>query len=269
MRKILLIYFSLSFLFSCSTFIPVNYDSVIYNIATEDLGISQYFNSPDIIYLCKLKKYLPEEIVADKTDIEKVLSVTNYVTGLWKHNGWNKPKKNDPISILEEVELGKDFRCVEYAIVISGFLNSLGIPTRTVGLKTKDVETRAIGAGHMVAESYIKNEGKWIMVDPQWNVVPMKDGEPLSIIEFQQALFHKETGINVSEKYQMWIKAYLFYLDTSIDLRYENRKDIRKLMLVPLDAKNPTVFQIKYPLENMIYTHSLVDFYREPLIPNG
>jgi hypothetical protein len=35
-------------------------------------------------------------------------------------------------------------------------------------------------------------------------------------------------------------------------------------MLVPLGAKNPTVFQIKYPLDYLIYTNSLKDFYQIP-----
>lgn len=56
--------------------------------------------------------------------------------------------------------LWKRFRCVEYSIVAAGALNALGIPARTVGLRTKYVETELWSAGHVVAEAYLKDLGK-------------------------------------------------------------------------------------------------------------
>lgn len=87
----------------------------------------------------------------------KVQAVTEWVTNLWAHNGDNIPEQNDPLSILHNVtEEGEQYRCVEYGVVISGCLNALGIPTRTLGLKTQDVETRSTAQGMLRQKLILK-----------------------------------------------------------------------------------------------------------------
>ena len=69
--------------------------------------------------------------------------------------------------------------------------------------------------------------------------------------------------------YTNWIYPYLYYFDVKFDNRegIENRQTIDEkssLMLVPLGAKCPTVFQIRNPINYVKYTHSLEDFYGQP-----
>jgi len=118
---------------------------------------------------CNINKLIP----SNSNDFEKIQIVTNYVHNLWKHNGVNAPEKNDPISILQDVKKGDKFRCVEYSIVLNGCLNALGIISRILSLKTKNCETKRYGAGHVVVEAYLKDKEKWVMIDPQWDVIPM------------------------------------------------------------------------------------------------
>ena len=272
MSKYAVVIALLTGLFSCTQYIAVPYDSVSYGAESGGSGTAVLLSSPDSPYLKSLRTYIPDTLIAGKSELDVIMDVTKYVSGLWRHNGWNEPQKSDPVSILEEVKTGKNFRCVEYAIVTAGFLNALGLPARVVNLRTYDVETRKVNAGHVVAECYSRTFEKWIMLDPQEGVVPLRRaavegaGIPLNIVEFQQAIFAGVTDLLVSESYVRWIKAYLYYIETGLDERYENKKDPRRLMLVPLGAKNPTVFQIVKPLTNMVYTNSLPDFYREPIV---
>ncbi|MBI3408304.1 MAG: transglutaminase domain-containing protein [Planctomycetes bacterium] len=227
--------------------------------------------SPDDSYLKKLRTTFElDKVIAGKdSDYEKVQAICHWVRGRWEHNGNNEPKKSDPISILEEAAAGKRFRCVEYSVVLSGALNSLGISARVLGLMTKDVETRPSGAGHVVTEAYLRDQKKWIMVDGQWDAIPTLKDRPLNAVEFQAALAKKDPDLSVysfskikSDRYFPWIAPYLYYFNARLD----NSKFDQSpgLMLVPIGEKEPTVFQKKWPIKNMTHTHSVNSFYPTP-----
>jgi hypothetical protein len=207
------------------------------------------------------------------TDTDRALALLNWVHRQWKHNGSNSPSKNDPISILEEAAKGKSFRCVEYGIVLAGCLNAVGLNARVLGLKTRDVETTKSGAGHVVTEVYLADIGKWAYLDGQWDVMPILEGIPLNVVEFQKAITHNyekleiASGSNVAKlAYVNWIYPYLYYFDAPFDSRL-NTDDKQKidgkssLMLVPIGAKEPKVFQKLFPIINCLYTNSVTDFY--------
>ena len=224
-------------------------------------------------YLGKLRtQFELEDVVAgDESDYARVRSICEWVRGRWEHNGDNEPKKSDPISILEEAAGGKRFRCVEYAIVVAGALEAIGIPARVLALKTEDVETRPSGAGHVVAEAWLAEKKKWILIDGQFDVIPTLDGEPLNAVELQRALAAKKKGLGVdslsgtkAENWFRWVAPYLYYFDTAFDRRHGVTRSPGALMLVPIGAKNPTVFQVKYPISNMTYTGSVPTFYAKP-----
>lgn len=239
---------------------------------TESYGFR--WSTPDEPYLQRLRtEYSLERIVGGAADdYAKVRALALWAHNLWQHHGENEPRNHDPISILEEVRQGKKFRCVEYAVVISGCLNALGIPSRVLALKTEDVETRKSGAGHVVAEAYVRDLDKWILVDGQWDVIPLLDEIPLSAVELQQALAENrpELAIHTGSdskpaEYFKWIGPYLFYLDVSLDNRVAVAdRSCARLMLVPVGAKKPTVFQQDFPIRDMVYTHSVRAFYAKP-----
>lgn len=211
------------------------------------------------------------------SDMEKAMILLNWTSNRWKHNGSNRPKKSDALTILAEVDDGKSFRCVEYGIVLAATLNSIGIPARTLGLKTKDVETSKYDAGHVVSEAYIPQFNKWVFMDGQVNYVPYLDDVPLNATEYQNAIFHHRDKLELrningtlskrqANKQIKWVAKYLFYFDTLFDASKsgEKCKGKSKLMLVPLQEKKPTTFQIEYKIDNCLYTNNLKDFYKEP-----
>lgn len=225
-------------------------------------------------YLEKLKAdYELEKLVANcGNDFERVQAVTEWVTNLWAHNGDNIPEQNDPLSILHNVtEEGEQYRCVEYGVVISGCLNALGIPTRTLGLKTQDVETREYGAGHVAAEAYIKDLKKWVFIDGQWGIIPVMDGMPLNAVQLSEVLEHPgsyDTPVEFlsfqgggAGGYAEWISEYLYYFDCTGYTCTKDGLQETSLMLTPADAENPKIFQVNYPLEIDIYTDSVPAFY--------
>jgi hypothetical protein len=228
-------------------------------------------------YLKELReKYRLKELVSNANGTLSVIEkITNWVHHLWEHDGENEPSNPDPLSILEEVSKGKRFRCVEYSIVLTGCLNALGIYSRKLALKTKDCETREIGAGHVVAECFVPELNKWIMVDPQVNAIVFANGIPLNAVELAEAI-HDGKKIDIPkaqnreqvETYLNFISPYLYYFS----VKFDNRENVivdynltEQLMLIPLGAKKPTIFQKKYPIGNLTFTHSLNDFYKNPL----
>lgn len=240
----------------------------------EKVKLPQSFvrHAPGDAYLRRLREeYALEQVVAGvRDDYAKVRAVSRWVRSRWEHNGSNEPTKPDPISILREASEGKRFRCVEYAVVLSAALNAVGVPARVLALKTEDVETRESGAGHVVAEAYLADRKKWVMVDGQFDVIPTLRGKPLNAVELQRALSRGAKGLGVdslsgasAEKYFAWVAPYLFYFDTKFDSRHEGAQSNVSLMLVPVGAKQPAVFQRKWPLR-VVYTNSLRAFYPKP-----
>lgn len=230
-------------------------------------------SAPTEPYLVTLRTtYGLDSVGAGKTtDLARVQAMCAWVSRQWQHNGSNEPSKSDALTILQEAAQGKRFRCVEYGITLSAALNAVGIPARTLGLMMADVETRKAGAGHVLTEAWLRDQRKWVLVDGQWDVIPFLNGVPLNAVELQQALAARSPGFAVrsrrgttAKKFAGWILPYLYYFDTGFDQRYVAKKERGSLMLVPVGAKQPTVFQRKYPLANYTYTHSTASFYAPP-----
>lgn len=242
---------------------------------SENQQIPAFFNAPSNPYLTAMRKeFALESLVTNKTsDIERILSVARWVRSRWNHNGSNTPEKHDPISVLREAATGKEFRCVEYAVVLSGALNALGYPSRVLGLMTIDVETRPVGAGHVVSEVYVPDLKKWVMVDGQWNVVPLVSGLPANAVELAEALATRPKTVDMASfsgddhsQYVSWIEPYLYFFTASIDNTYDGEHSNGAVRLAPMGATEPTVFQLKYPMQHALFTHNVTSFYPVPTI---
>ncbi len=221
-------------------------------------------HSPE--YLERLRtEFVLDDIIAGATsDFDRVRAISTWVHGLWRHDGSNQPEYSDPIYILEQVAGGERFRCTEYALVIAGCLQALDIPARTVSLMTHDVETRSSGAGHVVAEAYLTDMGKWVFIDGQWNVIPVLEGLPLNAVEFQHALSTRKAGLELigigplqGYFYRWWIAPYLYYFSVP--------HNSQRLMLGPVGASEPQFFQQKWPLGDIVYIQTPDAFYLPPV----
>lgn len=251
------------------------------SVCPDSYGNQPVFTFDDVNseYLKELRmRYkLDDLFVAESTELEKVFAVTTWVHNLWSHNGWNTPIKRDAMSILEEVfKDHKSFRCVEYSIVTAACLNAIGIRSRILYLKTADVETRESGAGHVVNEVYIQALQKWVMVDAQAQAILALSGMPLNAVELQKAIADKRSDLQFAfpisditlRQYINWVEQYLFYFETTYNAcsrtQNENAQNRESLMLVPVGAKKPRIFQKVDPIVDVVYTHSVTCFYQNP-----
>jgi hypothetical protein len=235
------------------------------------------------LYLKELRQnYRLDTLTSNLPDeIEKIKTILHWSSSQWEHNGSNSPSKSDALTILKEAKFGKRFRCVEYGILASASLNSIGFRARVLALKTRDVGKVKFGAGHVVTEVYSQENSKWIFIDPQMDIMPTLKGIPLNAVEFQNAILNERQNIElinakgkveqkVAEGYINWIAKYLYFFDVAFDQRIDYsvaKKDFegkKRIMLVPIGVENPTVFQRKHKIDYCFYTNSSSKFYINP-----
>ncbi|WP_440904342.1 transglutaminase-like domain-containing protein [Catenovulum sp. SX2] len=233
-----------------------------------------YFSSTSNEYLTKLRnEFELETRFADSvSQISKIEAIAKWVGQQWQHDGANQANSHDAIEILRLAQQGHSFRCVEYAIVATAVLNSLGFPTRILGLMTEDVESREFGAGHVVAEAYLSELNKWVFIDPLIQTFAMLDEYPLNAVELKNAMQNGDiitfVGFNQQDsmKYQNWLNPYLYYIDISSHTVYAKVSKNQKYRFAVQGAKNPQVFQIKYPISDAILVHSPQSIYQAPTL---
>lgn len=243
----------------------------------------RYSKSKNVPFLKDLaKKYPINDIITNKTsDVDKILSVLNWTNNRWKHNGNVSPSKSDAITILDEAKEGKNFPCFAYAVVLKSQLENAGFKSRTIYLKTKDVETRKSSPGHVATEVYSEELKKWVFIDGQFNIMPVLNETPLNAVEFQDAITNNYETLTIKSltevskrQYVEFVYDYLYHFDVSLDQRYLENTDLKEykvsgksnLMLVPTRSKNPTKIDFwKMTLDDYLYTNSFAEFYAKPM----
>jgi hypothetical protein len=259
---------------------PYQWDKVDYAESRKRKDLKFYYENAKTSYSDSLRKEYPLEKVIknDRNDMQRILSILNWTHHQWKHDGNKSPKKNDAISILDEVKAGGRFPCFAYAIVLRDQLTAYGFKARTIYLKTKDAETRKGSPGHVATEVFLNDQKKWIFIDGQFNVMPTLNGKPLNAVEFQQALSNNYDQVVLTSKdkvekrdYVDFVYDYLYYFDTALDNRNIPANESFKLegktslMLVPLGA--PHLQRISFwdsKVNYCVYTNSVKDFYAQP-----
>jgi hypothetical protein len=127
-----------------------------------------------------------------------------WVTTRWEHANGHVDER-DAVAVLDRVDAGERFACVEYTIVLSQALNALGIPARSVNLLMRDHHTGA-GRGHVVSEAWIDDLERWVLLDGQ-NGAWWGDDEPLGVLELVERYarddrppMHSRAGLGESEQ---------------------------------------------------------------------
>ena len=239
--------------------------------ATEERYTFRFAQPEDTSLRTLREQYaLDAEVSSSSTGLAKLERLCNWVSQRWQHDGSNEPSSFDALTVLREADAGKQFRCVEFSIVLSACMNALGLPSRVLSLRTQDCQTRETGAGHVVSEVFLPDMQRWVLADAQWNAVLTGPSGPLSAHGLRVAL-DERTDIQSSQlststlrEYLTWIDEYLFYFDTQFDTREFKKFPEARLMLVPLGAPKPTVFQRRFPITGATYTHSVPAFYPSP-----
>ncbi|MBX0290475.1 transglutaminase-like domain-containing protein [Hymenobacter sp. HSC-4F20] len=231
------------------------------------------YSSPKCDYLTRFREmYGLDQIIAkETTDLGRARALCQWVHFRLDHDGHKQFQSQDPFAILKAAMLGQQVQCVEFGLVLAAAFNAVGIPARPLYLKAANVQTKASAAGHALAEAWLPDLGKWVMVDSQADIIPMLGDKPLNAVELQQALLADAPNLTVltstdakPKSYFKWVQQYLFYFDTVMDNRYGVKSARTGLMLVPLGAHKPVVFQRTEAIHNIRYTHSVATFYAAP-----
>jgi hypothetical protein len=117
----------------------------------------------------------------------------------WVHRRWTHAndhvERPDALEVLDRVDRGERFACVEYSMVLTQALNALGIPARRVRLLRPEHYT-GLGKSHQVSEAWIDDLGSWVVLDGQ-NGAWWTDAQdrPLSALTLQAARADTEQPI--------------------------------------------------------------------------
>jgi hypothetical protein len=115
---------------------------------------------------------------------DTAVSLLRWVSDRWQHAN-DHVASRDAVTILDRVDAGQRFACVEYTAVLSQALNTVRIPSRAVVLRQADYHT-GMAKNHVVSEAWIDELGAWVVLDGQ-NGLYWVDGSgvPLGIPALQ------------------------------------------------------------------------------------
>ncbi|WP_426490965.1 transglutaminase-like domain-containing protein [Hymenobacter sp. 102] len=245
-----------------------------YQTTADPVAYPFQFSPASSQYLTRFREMfgLEEVIAQETTDLGRARALCQWVHFRLEHDGHKQFKSQDPFAILKAAQAGQQVQCVEYGLVLAAAFNAVGIPARPLYLKAEDVQTRSSAAGHALAEAWLPDQGKWVMVDAQADIIPMLGTTPLNAVELQQALATDRPELTVltstrakARSYFNWVNQYLFYFDTVMDNRYGVKSARTGLMLVPTNAHKPVIFQRTEAIHNIRYTNSVATFYATPV----
>ncbi len=235
-------------------------------------------NSADKAYLSNLRAYVLKRVRLDPQDDPGViLKALEWVSLQWKQDGMNEPRKGESaLDILKDVhQRGARYRCVEYSLVLSEILRSLGYVSRKLSLRSVNVAYGPGGQGHVGTEVWSNHLQKWIFVDPQFSVYPTYKGRYLNYYEiyrlkkqgkFSKIRFNATPGYQKRDPkfnaqdyvrgYRQFLKQYFGYMATPITRSGKNYD-----LVLQLDGKRePLTFQ-GLPLGNSLFTRDPRDLY--------
>jgi hypothetical protein len=151
-------------------------------------------------------------------------------------------------------------------------LEALGIPARVIVLAPRVERFTESGGIHIVVEAFLNDAHKWMMLEPQWDVIPMIRDMPLNAVQLQYALAELpdglaiRTGSQVSQSaYFHWISPFLSYFVAELDNRIPgteapDRSSIR-VLLRPLGSPLPP----GQKPDDLLCTSAIGAFYVEPV----
>lgn len=152
------------------------------------------------------EKYGLEQVIAGaSTDLERVGRLRDWVKSRWDHQQPIILPPWDALYILERVDKGLEaFYCVHYSITFMQCCLSLGIPARLVnlhrGIGPADLDRRqAVFTPadppideHVVNEVWLDDQGRWAMMDVDFDIHYERDGQPLNALEIHRAVLADE-----------------------------------------------------------------------------
>ena len=138
-----------------------------------------------------LREILPTDVTRDASRLERVQRLSSWLASSWEHTNSDRTSQYAPWDAATILEWGKSevghngvrpvVMCVQFAVAFVSACQALGIAARCAAV-TRGVHT---GEGHFVAEVWLPECEKWVLVDPNTDAMFWKGDEPLSLKEVQ------------------------------------------------------------------------------------
>jgi hypothetical protein len=151
------------------------------------------WEEPDNPRLGRLRDIAPHQAVAAATLLDRVRSLTSWLSTSWEHTDSARAAQYAPWDAETILAWGKtkcghngrppNVMCVHYAVAFVSFCQAVGIYARGVALADNLNGTD----GHFVAEVWFPEFKKWVMVDVNLDAMMWKNRVPLSTSEVREA----------------------------------------------------------------------------------
>ncbi len=151
-----------------------------------------------------LSRYPIETIAGNGEDISKAVSLLHWVSEHNYHKGnfnWKIAYNSmDLLDYAYDKGIVYGINCVGLATILTESLLAIGIKARKVFLMPCSPYD---GDNHVVTHVYIREMGKWIMLDPTLNAyITNAEGKWLSLLELRNCLANQEpVFFNIEAKY--------------------------------------------------------------------
>lgn len=178
-------------------------------------------------------------------DFDRVVAILKWIGDNIKGGGETASPDQKPVSLLEAAKKGQVLTNSELAIVTVALARSLGLPARVVHFAPADT-----ASVHSVAEIFLFDQKRWVMVDPRWARIPQLGPLPIGAAEFSRERNHKDLMFMDGEHksaadpaYSAWMSHYLYFMAFPIDQRFGSIHTGRdQILLMPKGASEPDKF---------------------------
>ncbi len=139
-----------------------------------------------------LRELIPAAARRATNPLAQVQALSTWLASSWEHTSSGRAAQYTPWDTPTILSWGPSQQghngqrpiamCVHYAVALVSCCQALGLAARCAAV------TGAInsGEGHFIAEVWMEEYGKWVMVDPNSDAIAWKNGAPLSISEIQR-----------------------------------------------------------------------------------
>lgn len=138
---------------------------------------------------------VPEEVTRLGPTLDRVRRICTWVAGQWEY--YNKsplPAPWDPATILAWGRAKAGFggirptvHCVHYAVAFALICAGAGIPARCSAFTGAIPSAVGPACGHFVAEVWLEEFQKWVLVDPNLDGIPFDGSTPMSVDEVRDS----------------------------------------------------------------------------------
>ena len=159
-------------------------------------------------------------------DFYHAISMREYLRDLFPHGAASRNYLHENVlEMIDAAEHGERYLCGNISKMLVQMIQAGGAQARTVGLQASD-------SGHVVVEMWSEKFGKWVVLDPDYNVhYTNTTGTPLSAIELYQMSqdnnkikeIQRVPGKSMNTLYSNNSKLLEQYYKNGVTINYYNR----------------------------------------------